>query len=125
MVPSLAGVWQAGTTQPDGISPAELVGAEFTDWQTYVAFVGGEPAAIGALRTRDGIGVLASAATRPEFRDRGCQTALLHQRLADATRAGCDLVIVQTNPSSVSQRNLERLGFRTAYTQSVWLDGTG
>jgi len=42
---------------------------------------------------------------------------VLHARLAAATTAGCDLATVQTTPGSGSQRNVERMGFRLAYTK--------
>jgi GNAT superfamily N-acetyltransferase len=94
--------------------------AEFTDWQCYVAYVDGQPAAIAGLYVRDGVGVMGSGHTLPEFRQQGCQTTLLRQRIVDAAAAGCDLVLSQTQPNSTSQRNIERSGLRTAYTQVIW-----
>ena len=47
----------------------------------------------------------------------GVQYALIAARLAAATEAGCDLAVVYTEPGSESQRNVERLGFRLAYTK--------
>ena len=46
----------------------------------YVAFVEGEPAAAGALTFHEGVGHLANAATIPELRRRGAQTALIRRR---------------------------------------------
>jgi hypothetical protein len=40
--------------------------------------------------------------------------------VADAAAAGCELVVTQTDPGSTSQRNMERAGFRTAYTRTIW-----
>jgi hypothetical protein len=94
--------------------------AEFADWRCYVAFVDGGLAAIAGLYLRDGVGVMASGNTIPAFRGRGCQTALVRQRIADAALAGCNLILSQATPGSVSQRNLERAGLRTAYTQVIW-----
>jgi hypothetical protein len=94
--------------------------AEFADWRCYVAFVGGQPVAIAGLYLRDGVGVMASGNTLPAFRGQGCQTALLCQRITDAALAGCDLILSQATPGTVSQRNLERVGLRTAYTQAIW-----
>lgn len=59
------------------------------------------------------------AATLPEFRGRGIQTALLKERLRIVQQAGCDLAVTLTMPGSSSQRNAERAGFRTAYTKVV------
>lgn len=83
----------------------------------FLATVDGEPAGGGALAVRDGLGVFFSTATRPRFRRRGVQAALLGARIAAARAAGCDLVAVQTVPGSASQRNVERFGFRIAYTR--------
>jgi ribosomal protein S18 acetylase RimI-like enzyme len=99
-----------------------IVEAEFADWRCYVALVGGEVAAGGALFVADGVGVLAAAGTLPAFRGRGAQTALLRRRIADAGAAGCDLVVCSAVPGSVSQRNQERVGLRTAYTRVTWVD---
>jgi len=46
---------------------------------------------------------------------------LLHARLTTAAAAGCDLATVQTAPGNASQRNVERLGFRLAYTKLALL----
>ncbi len=71
------------------------------------------------MATCRGLASFFSASTRPAFRGRGVQTALLHARLAAALGAGCDLAMVHTAPGSASQRNVERLGFRLAYTRVV------
>ncbi len=58
-------------------------------------------------------------ATLPAYRQRGVQTALIAQRLHEAARAGCEYAVVSTHPGSGSQRNMERRGFRLAYTKVV------
>jgi ribosomal protein S18 acetylase RimI-like enzyme len=85
----------------------------------YVAFVEGRPAAAGALSTLDGVGHLANAATLPELRGRGAQTALIRRRIRDAAQAGCELVSAGTSDGT-SRRNLERAGLRTVYAKSAW-----
>ncbi len=97
--------------------------AEFTEWRGYVAFVDGVPAARAAMAIYDGVAELGFAETLPDFRGRGCQTALLHRRLADAARAGCDLVISGSRPNSASERNQQRAGLRVAFTQVNWIPG--
>ena len=113
-------LWLPSASEHDPDFLRVLGKAEFTDWQCYVASVSGQPAAIAGLYVRDGVGVMGSGNTLLEFRQRGCQTALLRQRIADAAAAGCDLVLSQTLPNSTSQRNIERSGLRTAYTQAIW-----
>lgn len=65
------------------------------------------------------IASLFGAATLPEYRCRGVQTALIARRLHEAAQAGCEYAVVSTNPGSGSQRNMERRGFRLAYTKVV------
>ena len=66
-----------------------------------------------------GVAEFGGASTRPAFRRRGVQTALLHARMDAAREAGCDLALVVTAPGEESQRNVERAGFRLAYTKVV------
>ncbi len=89
-------------------------------WRLYVAAVDGTPAAFGALYVSGGVGSLAGAATAPRYRGRGCQSALIRRRIADAAAEGCDLVAAQATPGSSSQRNMERAGLRVAYTKAIW-----
>jgi GNAT superfamily N-acetyltransferase len=65
------------------------------------------------------IAALFGAATLPEFRGRGVQGALIARRLREAALAGCEYAVVSTQPGSGSQRNMERRGFRMAYTKVV------
>ena len=85
----------------------------------WLGRVGGEVAGAGALAVHDGVAVLFSASTLPVHRGRGVQAALLRARLADAAARGCDLAVVMVVPGSDSERNLERFGFRPAYTRAV------
>ena len=115
-------LWTASAPEAERGLRQTLARAEFAHWRCYVASVDDRPAAHAGLYlgadTR--AGVLAAAGTLPEFRGRGCQAALLHQRLADTAAAGYDLAISQAAPGTTSQRNMERAGLRTAYTQVIW-----
>lgn len=93
---------------------------QFSESRCYIAFIDGEPAAHGAMFVGDRTATFGFGATLEQYRGRGCQAALLSARLADAARAGCDLAIVQANPGSTSQRNIERAGMRVAYTRAIW-----
>jgi GNAT superfamily N-acetyltransferase len=73
----------------------------------------------GRVITEARIAALFGTATLPEFRRRGVQTALIAQRLHEAAKAGCEYAVVSTLPGSGSQRNMERRGFRLAYTKVV------
>jgi GNAT superfamily N-acetyltransferase len=54
--------------------------------------------------------------TLPEHRGRGVQSSLLAARLALAGDAGCTLAVTTADPGGASARNIERAGFRLAYT---------
>jgi len=84
----------------------------------FMAEVDGVPAGGGMMSIHQGVASLGGAGTVPEFRNRGVQRALLLARLAKADESGCVLAMVATNPGSGSQRNVERLGFRVAYTRT-------
>lgn len=85
--------------------------------RTLIVRAGLEPAAGAQLDLRDGLGILQCDGTSPAFRGEGLQTKLILARLSMAAQAGCDLAVADTTPGSQSQRNYERLGFRTAYTK--------
>jgi GNAT superfamily N-acetyltransferase len=84
----------------------------------FLALVNGSVAGGGAVSTRGGVCGLFGASTLPEFRGRGVQMALLQARIAWATAQGCHLAVSITQPGSASHRNMERQGFRTAYTRT-------
>lgn len=86
----------------------------------FLAEFNGEPAAAGMLYVHDGIALFGGAATVPELRRRGLQTALLHERMRYAFDHECDLAMMVAQPGSESQRNAERNGFRIAYTRTKW-----
>jgi ribosomal protein S18 acetylase RimI-like enzyme len=88
----------------------------------FVRYMGrreGEVAGAAGLRIVEGVAQLCGAATLPQHRRRGVQTALLRFRLADAARAGCDIAVVTTQPGSVSQQNAQRQGFEMLYARAV------
>jgi len=97
-----------------------------TSWRCYVAYDGDEPAGAAALYTHDSAGYLCFAATRPEHRCKGAQSALLDRRIRDATKAGCKELFTETGeripmkPSN-SYRNILRYGFAEAYLRPNYL----
>lgn len=87
---------------------------------SFLAEIDGNLGAAGSLSIHEGVALFAGAATVPEFRRRGLQTALLHARLQYAFQHGCDLAMIVAEPGSGSQRNAERRGFGVAYTRFKW-----
>ncbi|HEX8000442.1 MAG TPA: GNAT family N-acetyltransferase [Pyrinomonadaceae bacterium] len=83
----------------------------------FLSLVDGEPAGGGAMFIHEGLAAFFSGSTIPAMRGRGAQTALLHARLRAAREAGCDLALIKTAPGNASQRNVQRAGFRLAYTK--------
>lgn len=93
--------------------------ASGSGFSRYVARRAGALAGGASLRMGNGVAQLCGAATLPEHRRRGVQTALLDARLDLARRAGCDIAVVTTQPGSKSQQNVERQGFRLLYSRAV------
>jgi len=85
----------------------------------YLATVGGQPAGGGAMMLHGHLAAFFSSSTRLPFRGRGIQNGLVATRLKAAASAGCTTASVLATPGSVSHRNLERAGFRVAYTRST------
>ena len=108
----------AETISPEAV---EILGPNFhaEEAAPYIAFMEGQPAGGGGMYYHDGVVELGGASTRPAFRRRGVQRALIEARLAHARDVGCDLALVLTEPGSDSQRNVERAGFALAYTRVV------
>jgi len=88
-------------------------------FRRYLARRDGVPAGGASMHLGDGVAQLCGAATLPEHRRRGVQTALLAARLEVAGREGCDVAVVTTLPGSKSQENAQRHGFELLYTRAV------
>jgi GNAT superfamily N-acetyltransferase len=89
----------------------------------YLARRDGVAAGGASMRAADGICQLCGAATLPQHRRHGVQSAMLARRLDDAARAGCDVAVVTTLPGSKSQQNVQRLGFELLYTRAILVLG--
>ncbi len=114
-----AGVVVGAYGLPDWTGPlcANVVGRP--GWSCYVAYEDDAPAGAGALFVHESIGWLGVAATLPEFRGRGAQSAILAARIEDARLRGCSRVVTETGEleqgrPSASYRNILRAGFREA-----------
>ena len=99
-------------------------------WRCYVARVGGETGACGAMLIAGDVAVFGPSATLESARRRGCQLALLRRRIADAAAAGCRLLLVETGARTEdrpagSYRNILRAGFEEAYLCPNWQASSG
>lgn len=84
----------------------------------FLARIDGEAVGAGMMAIHNGVATLFGTSTIPSMRNRGAQSALLRERLNFALASKCEMAIVGTTPGSNSQRNVERLGFRLAYTKA-------
>jgi ribosomal protein S18 acetylase RimI-like enzyme len=89
-------------------------------WSLFLGRVDGTPAAAAVLYLRDGFGYLADAATDPQFRGRGLQTALLAHRLRHAGAQGTSHVCSGATFLSSSHRNMVRAGMTLEFTRALW-----
>jgi GNAT superfamily N-acetyltransferase len=101
-------------------------GAHLHGWDCWLALDGDEPAAAAGLYPSDGVGYLGLAATLPEHRGKGGQSALLAERVRHARAIGCDVLVTETGerrddlPSN-SYRNILRAGFTEVSIRANWL----
>jgi GNAT superfamily N-acetyltransferase len=103
---------------------ADLPGRE--GWRCYVGRVDGTTQACAAMRLDGSVAEFGIAAALEPARGRGCQLALLHRRILDATAAGCRTLLVETGERvpdrpSASYRNILRAGFKEAYLRPNWV----
>lgn len=84
-----------------------------------LAWIDGQPAGGAGILIHEGMAECTSAGTRPAFRRRGVQSALLKARLSAAAEAGCQWVAAMVHPGTTSERNCQRAGFQLAYTKAV------
>jgi hypothetical protein len=101
----------------------EIVGRP--GWSCYVGFADDEPAGAGALFVDEDAAWLGIGATKPAFRKRGGQSALIARRLGDAARRGARFAVTETGVSqpgepAPSHRNILAAGFRAAYARPNW-----
>jgi GNAT superfamily N-acetyltransferase len=94
-------------------------------WHCFLARSAGDPAAVGALFADGETGWLGVAATRPEFRGRGGQNAIMRARIVKAIELGLRRLTVETGARvgdrpAGSYRNILRAGFRDAYVRPNW-----
>jgi len=97
-----------------------VICASRQDSRCFLAEFDDQPGAAAALSIHEGVALFAGAATVPELRRRGLQSALLQDRMNYALEHGCDLAMMVAEAGSDSQRNAERQGFQVAYTRIKW-----
>lgn len=94
-------------------------------FERFLARRAGVVAGGASLRIHQGVAQLAGAATLPDHRRQGVQTALLRHRLLDGARRGCDVAVVTTQPGSKSTENVQRFGFVVLYVRAILVKQAG
>ncbi|MNI74930.1 hypothetical protein D3C73_1310450 [compost metagenome] len=90
-------------------------------WKLFMGYLNDIPAGVAVMHISNNVASCTLAATAPNYRKYGLQTALLHRRMYEAHKADCKLVIAQASFGSTSQNNMERVGLQIAWTRSVWV----
>lgn len=103
--------------------PADALRRALSDVaREHLRFAGrreGTLAAGASLSIQGAVALLCGAATVPDHRCHGLQSALLAARLNVATEAGCELAVVTTRPGSTAQSNLQKRGFELLYARAA------
>ena len=98
-------------------------------WSCYAAHLEGREVACGSMLVTGKLALFGLDATLPEFRGRGCQSALITRRMVDACRAGCDAVAAEVwdgHPASDAAASvLEEAGFEEIAGKRNWRRPTG
>lgn len=85
--------------------------------QAFAAFQQGKMAAGATIAMHDEVGDLGLMSTLPAFRNQGLQKKLLLIRLAFAKSQGLSLATATAVPGSISDKNIQKVGFQIAYTR--------
>jgi GNAT superfamily N-acetyltransferase len=99
-------------------------------WSLFVSYDGDEPAGSGALFVDGEAAWLDWAATRPEFRRRGSQSALMAVRLEQAITLRARHIFTETGEAvegdpQHSYRNILKAGFEEARLRANYAPATG
>jgi GNAT superfamily N-acetyltransferase len=94
-------------------------------WHPYAVWAGEEIVATATVHVHGETAQLFGGATRPEWRGRGAQTALIAARAQAARTAGCRWLVAETGAEgpgehNSSLHNLRRAGFEVAYERTNW-----
>ena len=105
---------------PEACLPVITAVPSLPGWDAFLALDGGEPAAAAAVWTRAPAAYFGFAATLPQHRGKGGQSALFAKRIERALEAGCRTLVTETGElrddrPSASYRNILRYGFEERF----------
>jgi GNAT superfamily N-acetyltransferase len=112
----------AGGPAPDVVETIGRAMRQFLhpDIVRYLVRIDGEPAGAAASVITGGVLGIFGTGTRPQYRRRGVQSAIVAKAL-ECANGRADLAIATTEPGSISQRTFERFGFQVLYTRAILL----
>jgi len=95
-------------------------------FQGFAAWDEDRMVAVGGMRVHRAVASMYGAATLPEYRRRGAQSALLAARAEEARSRGCEWLIAETGiPESEggnpSLNNMLKAGFEILYPRTNWI----
>jgi GNAT superfamily N-acetyltransferase len=96
------------------------------NWRQYAVWDGERMIAVGSFFVNGECADMFGAATLPEARGRGAQSALLTTRARAAQAAGCRWLVAETGAEgpgehNTSLHNMMRAGFERLYDRVTWL----
>lgn len=83
----------------------------------FGAYINNQLAAGGTIAIHNGVCDLGITSTLPAWRGKGLQKALLDKRIEYAIQSGASIASVTTEPGSISDLNIQKMGFQIAYTR--------
>jgi len=107
------------TLGPEDVAVAHVIASSDGVYATQ-ALVDGAIVATAAMDLKDGCAGFFAGSTRPAFRNRGWQIAMIRDRIARARDGGAHLMRATARAMSISERNFTRCGFETLYTRTLW-----
>lgn len=134
-------VWEIGEKEADGETmvfdaapalglPTQAASLLFSlpvqeRWRSYTAELEGRIVSFGSMLIDDGIAEVGLEATVEEARGRGCNQALLHERILAAIGTGCHTIFAELDEgggkgAKIAGRNLLRAGFIPACRSMNW-----
>ncbi len=110
----------------DASQPVIAALANDPDWHLYMSFDKDRPAGSGAIYIKGSFAYTDWAATHPDYRRRGSQTAILNARISDALDSGCATIVTMTGEAvpgdpQHSYNNILKRGFAEAYLRENWI----
>lgn len=91
-------------------------------WRFFMALIDRKPAAVGVMNMNQTVASLTFAGTLLEYRNKGCQQALIRRRIYEAAKNGCSTVIGQAGFLTQSHRNMEKVGMKIGYIRTTWTE---